>query len=142
MNRCVTRNDFLTIELFEEILSQMEELRQLMEREFDKRVVFNAVDLSAGMATIPLPSLVNALERNFDLLARGGYGAGQLKPTMEWFGELNDRRRLDFNDVNRWMENLRIMNEVVVGIKARLFAPRETLYCGCGRTRQKIRSVE
>ena len=141
LTKRVTRNDFLTIELFEEILNAMEQLRQLMEREFNKRTLFNAVDVSAGRGTVPLPQLINALERNLDLLAHGGFGGGQMQPTVTWHGETNDQRRLSFEDVNRWLESLQIMNNVVSGILARQFAVRNDVYCGNNRTRQKFRNI-
>jgi len=141
LDKRVTRSDFLSIELFKAILDRMELLRQLMEREFDKRVLFNEIDVSCGKRVVPLPQLINALERNLDLLAHGGYGAGQMQPTMEWNGELNDRRRLSFEDVNRWIESLQIMNNVVRGIFARMLVTRNGLHCGGDRTRQKLRSV-
>jgi hypothetical protein len=131
----------MSIELFREILAGTEKLRLFMERETEKRMVFNPVNTGGGIGTVPVPALINALERNIDMLAHGGYGAGRLQPTMTWQGEVNDVRRLDFSDVNRWLESIEVIDAVLRGMLARMAVVRETIACGDSRQIQSIRSM-
>lgn len=61
-----------------------------------------------GTLTVPTPQFVNTIERNLDELAAGTSVAG-LEPTKTWLGEDRDGRFLDYKDVNRWFESLRLL---------------------------------
>jgi hypothetical protein len=94
----------------------------------------------AGVFTIPFPDLINVIERNIDALSAGGYRPGDMAPTMNWQGELNDARRLDYTDVNRWFESAELITDLVWAIGARgLITGRFST--GDNRTRQILKSV-
>jgi hypothetical protein len=140
MNKRVDATAFMSIELFGEILASAERLRLLMREHFNRQIVFNSTNISAGIGTVPLPQLINALERNLDLLAQGGYGAGEMQPTKTWHGETNDTQRLDYTDVNRWIETVDLIDRVINGIVARMPITGRSMTTG-DRNSQIIRRV-
>ena len=66
------------------------------------------LDLSLGIATLPTAEFINQIERRLDALAGASPPQGW-QATKTWRGGNNDDRWLDFNDVNRWFDNLHLI---------------------------------
>ena len=66
------------------------------------------LDLSQGIATLPTAGFINEIERRLDASAGSSPPQGW-QATKTWLGGNRDDRWLDFNDVNRWFDNLNLI---------------------------------
>lgn len=60
----------------------------------------------------PFPSLINTIERNIDSFTALGYTSDEMEKTVLWKGELNDRVRFSYKDVNRWFKSCDILTAI------------------------------
>ena len=97
-----SKDDFLNLDVFERLNAEFSRLAAV------RGVGVPLLNLSAGIATLPLPAFINTIERNLDALARATPTA-TIPPTKTWLGEDRDGAWLNFEDVNRWFESLVII---------------------------------
>jgi len=136
----VTAVDFMSPELIGAAYGAQSDLRQLFEGLLSRAVTLAQPDVSAGIFTVPFPDLINIIERNIDALSANGYMPGDMQPTVEWQGELNDLRRLDYTDVNRWFESIELITGLAWAVSYRGLITGN-YSTGSDRTRQIIRTV-
>jgi len=88
-----TKNDYMTIEIFERLNAQM---MQAGARLGIEGIV--PLDLSQGAELIPTAEFINQIEQNLKRL-----GAAN---TKTWYGEDKDEVWLNYQDVNRWFASI------------------------------------
>lgn len=95
-----TADDFLTIEVFEQLNREFAEVA-------GRRGATGVVQLNLvqGFATVPDAAFINRIERNIDQIAARAPHI-RIAQTKVWQGGANDRVRLNFNDANRWFASL------------------------------------
>lgn len=135
----VTSDDFLTTDLLDIVWYEQEKLRLIMLDVLGRLVTIQKPDTSAGVYTVPFPSLINIIERNLDRFTEGGYYPLTMEPTVTWKGEFNDLRRLSYLDVNRWFISIELLTELTYSIGFRSLITGN-FTTGNDRTRQVIRS--
>ena len=136
----VTANDCMSPELIDEVYYAQDGLRQLFMDLLSRPVALAQPDTSASVYTIPFPDLINTIERNLDALSANGYKPGNMKPSVSWLGELNDLRRLDYTDVNRWFESVELITDLAWAVSYRGLITGN-YSSGSDRTRQTLRTV-
>ena len=101
-----------------------EEVRQLFWESLQRAVTIisphnTATQFSMGtnpMLWLPIPELINVVERNLDTLSSSGYRPTGMQQTRNWLGETHDTPRLDFNDVNRWFITIEQLKDLINSI--------------------------
>lgn len=134
----IAAQDFMTVDILAEIGLEQEKLRELMKELIDREVSLTQADLSKGNYTMPFPSLINIVERNFDRFMAGGYVSSEMGKTVVWKGELNDRPRFSYKDVNRWFESCEILTAIAHSV-ANWAVITGNFASGDNRIRQLIR---
>ena len=137
----VTENDFLTVEVMNYVLDGLADVRRLLAMLYDVQVNLRLGGRQVEVATVPFPMLINALERDLDMLAATGFDGGVMPKREVWYGELFDRRRLDYTDVNRWLSSIALMKRVIGAMVGRWVRTSVGVATGGNNNRQLIRSV-
>ena len=101
-----TADDFLNIEDFRQIEDEIAKIAN------KRGVLVQPLDLSQGVATIPMASFINIIEKNISALTEG-LSIDGLEPTKTWMGEDGDENWLDYKDVNRWFDTLEIIRAYI-----------------------------
>ena len=102
-----TPNDFLNIAHIVQLNNEMQSLAALRNEVIGGNTNMGTIDTSAGVFTVPTPEFVNVIESNLEVLS-AGVDVG-IEPRKTWLGEDRDVVRLDYRDVNRWLDSLRIL---------------------------------
>jgi len=137
----VTKSDYLTVEVMNFVLDGLAGVKRLLGEVFDVHVSLALCETPVEVGTVPFPKLINALERDLDKLAATGFDGGAMQERMTWYGEFFDRRRLDYTDVNRWLQSIELMNEVIASMAARWVRTSGSTIVSVDINRQLIRSV-
>jgi hypothetical protein len=131
-------DDFMSIAIIEAFNEKLAGAAALLKDALGVDAGIAAPDVSQGVYAIPFASYVNRIENALVKLTAGGfYPAGMIPPTV-WKGELEDERFLDFNDVNRWFDSLRQIEDLIRAAKARALITGN-YFTGGDRTRQVLR---
>jgi len=137
--RLLVAGDFMRIEYIVELDAEFLAVALL------RRDVFGVLPVVAplgfftqgGFGAMADVALFNQIERNIDVLAGVTPPAG-MPPTRIWRGGLLDVPFLDYTDVNRWFESLRLIRESLMG-RGSDFRVTGTYAAGGNAIRQKIR---
>jgi hypothetical protein len=107
------------------------------------RVTLLPLDLSRGDDTILFgknnlyESPTNVIENNLDILWTT-WNAPDRLPTVEWLGLYRDPHLLDYTDVNRWFEQMILLEGLITASPQRMLITG-THRTGNNRTRQVLR---
>lgn len=136
----LTANDYMDIKYIKQANADLEYLRAVMLSLLDREVVLPPIGVESDIYVIPYPEFINLIERNIDVLISNGYMPSNIEPTRNWLGELKDKERLKYSDVNRWFDSFKKINAMIMGTYQRVMTTG-TFRTGEDRTRQLIRTV-
>ncbi|MDR1210439.1 MAG: hypothetical protein LBK41_09045 [Clostridiales bacterium] len=135
-----TADDYLEICVMDELNGRFADAAALFASELSRRVAILALDTSGGIYTVPFAEYINVIEDNLRRLTANGYYPQGMEAPKTWAGEDGDMKFLDYRDVNRWFESVRLVEEMTRGIAGRLLRTG-TFASGSGRTRQVVRAA-
>lgn len=124
----ITDRDYLELWIFETVKEYQEQLRVLVLEHLGRNVILEEIDVSRGFRTIPFAEYINVVERNLRHLV-GTDVPEYMTKTIDWHGGLLDDRRLDYTDVNRWFEIIRLLYELILTFQKR-YLMTGTFYTG------------
>jgi len=135
----LTAQDFMTIEYIIRLDAEFQAVAALRGELFGTMPAVTSLAFFArnGIAAPAELALFNTIERNIDVLAGDAPPEGML-PTRLWRGEFADDPFLDFSDVNRWFDSLRLIRGSLMG-RGNDFKTTGTYAAGTNPIRQKIR---
>ena len=126
--RRLTSSDFLEMWMIQRVKAYQEQLRLLVLEYIGRNVVLEDIDVSLGSRTVPFAEYINVIERNLKNLV-GTDVPEHMVSTLTWHGELRDDRRLDYNDVNRWFDIMRLLRDLLQTFSNR-FMSTGRFHCG------------
>ena len=96
-----TANDFMSLDILNRLNTEFRELAAL-------RGVTIPQIADVNQTLLPNINTINVIERNIDTLAQA-VPQITVPATKTWLGGLQDKKFLDYNDVNRWFDSLAII---------------------------------
>ena len=140
LTRPLGRDDFMKVEYIEWISGEMETLRRMAEALFGRQLPAVFIPVAGGEAAVVLVSHINAIEAGIEQLGQLVGPPAEMKPTRIWRGEDKDDPFLDYRDVNRWFESLRLIRGAMSG-RGHDFKRSGTHHTGTNLLRQRVRVV-
>jgi len=104
----------LTVEIIQLILEYQRRLQQIVLEYLNHNVTLIEPDLSKGIETIPYNEMIDGIETNLRNLVSGHIVVPGMQRARRWHGGLWDERFLDYTDVNRWFETIRLMHRFIL----------------------------
>jgi hypothetical protein len=122
----ISPEDKLTRPIIEHVFNHQKQVKDMVLAVFRRNVFLEEWDIDKEPS--PYPERINRIERNLEMLV-GSIILDEPLKTIRWLGELNDIRRLDYTDVNRWFRMMELLYEISDSYKhwVRITG---TFYCG------------